>query len=312
VGFVQRLQARRRYRQMMRALAELDRVDRLHGLGAPVATRARPRPRIDLTAGVAIAVVVAFLVLAAASRMVPVAGTAAPAHDVPTAAELASAGYPPLPADASFRRLLPAVDAGATGDHAFLATEPDGSPVGFDPCRPVRYVVNPDGMPAGGLPLLHAAIAEISAATGLAFVDDGATTERLAEDRAPMQPGRYGVRWAPVLIDWVEDWEVAFVGEHIAGVASPHPMAPSGPGSERYVTGSVGLSRAWFADALADPGTVAVARGVVLHELGHLVGLDHVEDPAEVMHATSATVGLGPGDRHGLAAVGGGDCHSDT
>jgi hypothetical protein len=72
----------------------------------------------------------------------------------------------------------------------------------------------------------------------------------------------------------------------------------------------VGLSRTWFAESLADPETAAVARGVVLHELAHLVGLDHVEDPAEV--ATSATVALGPGDRQGLAAVGAGACHFDT
>jgi hypothetical protein len=298
---------------MARALAELDRVDRLHGMGAPVAAPPRRprRPRIDLTAGVAIFVVVAFLALAT-PRLTTVAGSAAPAPGAGLASTLAAAGYPPLPADASFRRVLPAVDAAATGKHVFLATEPDGTPVGFDPCRPVHYVVNPDGMPAGGRPLLQEALAEIGAATGLAFVDDGSTDERLAEDRHPVQPQRYGMRWAPVLITWADDRELAFVGEDLAGVAAPYSVAPTGPGSERYVTGDVALNRGWFAEALTDPGSAAVARGVVLHELGHLVGLDHVEDPAEVMHATSETRGLGPGDRQGLAALGAADCHSDT
>jgi hypothetical protein len=310
VGMIGKLQARRRYRRMARALAELDRVDRLYGVGATVAVR--PRPRIDPTAAVALVVVVAFLVLAAVAPMGPVAGSAAPARDVPTAAELAAAGYPPLPADASFRRLLPEVVAAGDGEHAFIETAADGDPVGFDPCRPVHYVVNPDGMPDGGLALLRDAIAEISAATGLVFVDDGFTTERISPDREMVQPQRYGLRWAPVLIAWPDDQELAFVGAEVAGVASPYPVAPSGPGSERYVTGYVGLNTGWFAAALADPEEAPVAYGVALHELGHLVGLDHVADPAQVMNETSATTGLGPGDREGLAAVGAGECHTDT
>ncbi len=312
MGMVGKLRARRRYRRMARALAELDRVDRVHGLGAPVAVAPRPRPRIDLTAGVAIVVVVVFLVLAGVARVGPVAGSAAPAHDVPTAAELAAAGYPPLPADASFRRLLPEVAAAGDGEHSFISTGPDGGPVGFDPCRPVHYVVNPDDMPEGGLALLHGAVAEIGAATGLVFVDDGFTTERISPDRDMVQPQRYGERWAPVLIAWVDDEGLAFAGTDLAGVASPHEVAPSGPGSERYVTGYVALNSTWFGEALADPEVAPVARGVALHELGHLVGLDHVEDPTQVMNGTAATTGLGPGDREGLAAVGAGECHSDT
>ena len=312
MGFVQRLQARRRYRRMARALAELDRVDRLHGMGAPVVAPVRRRSRIDLTAGVAIAVVVAFLALASLRFILPMAGSAAPAADTPTAAELAAAGYPPWPSDASFRRLLPVVEAADAGEYVFVATEPDGSPVGFDPCRPVHYVVNPDGMPAGGLPFLHEAIAEISAATGLVFVDDGSTTERISEDRSPVLPELYGMRWAPVLITWAEDRELAFAGAELAGVASPYSVTPTGPGSERYVTGTVALNRAWFAEALTDPAAAAIARGVALHEMGHLVGLNHVGDPTQAMHATSDTTGLGQGDRAGLAAVGAGECHSDT
>jgi hypothetical protein len=297
---------------MARALAELDRIDRVHGLGAPVAVAPRPRPRIDPTAGVAIVVVVAFLVLAGVARVGPVAGSAAPAHDVPTAAELAAAGYPPLPADASFRRLLPEVAAAGDGEHAFMATGPDGAPVRFDPCRPLHYVVNPDGMPEGGLAVLREAVAEISGATGLVFADDGFTTEPFSPDWEMVQPQRYGQRWAPVLIAWVDDAGLAFAGTDVAGVASPQEVAPAGSGSERYATGYVALNSGWFAAALADPEMAPVARGVALHELGHLVGLHHVADPAQVMNETSATTGLGPGDREGLAAAGAGECHSDT
>jgi hypothetical protein len=115
-----------------------------------------------------------------------------------------------------------------------------------------------------------------------------------------------------VLVDRVDGGEITSPDDEVFGVTIPHVVAPSGTASARCATGSVGLNRAWFAHALTDPAAAAVARGVVLHELGHLVGLDHVKDPGQVMHATSETVGLADGDREGLAAVGAGECHYDT
>jgi hypothetical protein len=49
-------------------------------------------------------------------------------------------------------------------------------------------------MPDGGLQLVHDAVAEIGAATGLAFVDEGVTAEPLVELREPIQPDRCGGR----------------------------------------------------------------------------------------------------------------------
>lgn len=46
------------------------------------------------------------------------------------------------------------------------------------------------------------AIAEVSAASVLQFVHDGATAEGPTDQRNLYQPERYGKRWAPVLITW--------------------------------------------------------------------------------------------------------------
>src|SRR5450830_263092 len=59
--------------------------------------------------------------------------------------------------DASDGRLLPAVAATTEGAHAFLHTDDDGAPIGYDPCRPISFVVRPDGMPASGQALLDEA-----------------------------------------------------------------------------------------------------------------------------------------------------------
>ena len=46
------------------------------------------------------------------------------------------------------------------------------------------------------------------------------------------------------------------------------------------------------------------------HEFGHLVGLDHVDDPTQLMYpSTSPAVStFGGGDLAGLAALGSGAC----
>ncbi|WP_232668852.1 hypothetical protein [Pseudonocardia sp. TRM90224] len=304
MGVVRRLQARRRYRRMAKALAELDRLDEAQGLGAPLSALPSARPprpkrrfRLDATVGVALTVVAVFLVLSAL-RPAP-----EPAEPVP--AESTSLV---LPADASDSRILPAVIPGVTGAHAFLATRPDGSAVGFDPCRPIHYVVNPAGMPDGGLEIVRDAVKEVEKATGLAFTEDGVTSEPLIESREPLQPHRYGDRWAPVLVGWATEKEYPLLSADVAGIAGPIPYAPAGPISEYYVSGQVALDSEWFAEAVTHPDGDAAARGVVMHELGHVVGLDHVEEGWEVMNGSSDAVEFGPGDLEGLAAVGSGGC----
>ena len=49
---------------------------------------------------------------------------------------------------------------------------------------------------------------------------------------------------------------------------------------------------------------------ILLHELGHLVGLDHVDDWTELMHGGGEPniIDFGPGDLTGLARLGQGEC----
>ena len=83
--------------------------------------------------------------------------------------------------------------------------------------------MRPDGAPAGGAELIATAIARISAATGLQFVDDGATREAPSADREAYEPELYGRRWAPVLIAWSTAAESPELVGDIAGSAARPP-----------------------------------------------------------------------------------------
>ncbi|GIG21017.1 hypothetical protein Cch01nite_17410 [Cellulomonas chitinilytica] len=207
----------------------------------------------------------------------------------------------------------PAESVDDTGPYTFSAMQPDGSgPVTYSPCRPVHYVVRPDHAPDGADELLRTAIDRVAHATGLRFVGDGPTDEAPDPDRAAYQPDRYGRRWAPVLIAWSTASETPGLAGDVAGTGGSAALTRDG--RTTYVTGAVTIDADELDRLLAAPHGRDVAIGVITHELGHLVGLAHVDDPTQLMYPRTnlAVTSFAAGDRAGLALLGAGSCARDV
>ncbi|MGZ8631617.1 MAG: hypothetical protein ACXWZF_11735 [Actinomycetota bacterium] len=188
-------------------------------------------------------------------------------------------------------------------EYRFIARDFDGDPVRWNPCEPVHYVVNVAEAPEGSLNDVQEAVLRISAATGIAFTYDGLTEEVLERRRDMVQVDLYGEGWAPVIVTWVDPGtsSISFrSGNDVAaGVASP--FTP--PGSDVIVSG-------WIAINSEDPNGPGFVSPddqgpVVLHEWGHVMGLDHVQERGQLMHEAGGGVSdFGAGDLEGLRRLG--------
>ena len=189
--------------------------------------------------------------------------------------------------------------------------EDPGTPVAFDPCRPVHYVINPQNAPGDGLEMIHGAVARIQTTTGLKFSYDGETDEEPDKQRLRYQPDRYDDdRWAPVLIAWEDEDAFPSIAGYIAGVGGPDSWYTKS-GTLVYVSGLVVLDSVDL--SVESTPDRDVARAVVLHELGHLVGLDHTSDSNQIMFSESQfnVLDFGVGDLRGLAKLGTQACYPD-
>ncbi|HJR44980.1 MAG TPA: matrixin family metalloprotease [Actinomycetota bacterium] len=203
----------------------------------------------------------------------------------------------------------PDVATGSVDPRGFKFTRIDrstGEPVRFDPCAPIHYVINPASAPAGGIDDVHATFEKTTEASGVKFVYDGTTEEVPSVDRETYQPDRYGDRWAPLLIAWVHELpsisdQPEVDGRERIGVGGSALV--EGPDGGALVTGMA----IFDADADLQPGFGGSTWGqAMLHEVGHIMGLDHVEIPNSIMNPLLGlrSAAWGEGDRAGLWELG--------
>jgi hypothetical protein len=192
--------------------------------------------------------------------------------------------------------------------YAFLSYRSAGVPVRYNPCSVIRYVINPAGAPAGALDLVEPAFANLAAMTGLSFQFAGWTGEEHVRIGSGNRPLVQSGTWAPVLVSWVSESQEPLLAGAVLGYGGSTSVWSTADASydKAYVSGELVLDR----DPSGIPavfGSGATMGNLLLHEMGHLVGLDHVGDPAQLMYPAlsgSAPNGYGAGDRSGLARLG--------
>ncbi|GAC1587807.1 MAG: hypothetical protein NVS3B21_03020 [Acidimicrobiales bacterium] len=198
------------------------------------------------------------------------------------------------------------VPTGNTNAFSYLVANADGSPARFNPCAAIHYVTNLGAAPAGAAAMVSGALDRISTASGMSFVNDGPTTEIPNSGRPAVQPTRYGNSWAPVVIAWAHTSQSDLLpGGNTIGEGGSSWVSQGGP--KIFVTGEVVIDADSTANLPVSFGSGSTLGELVLHELGHVMGLGHSSDPNQLMYPSLVPVPVaayGAGDLNGLTHLG--------
>ena len=188
-------------------------------------------------------------------------------------------------------------------EYAFLLANGD-QPVAYSSCRLLQVAVYPAGGPPDAEKLVRDAVARVRGVTGLDIVVVGAYGGHAPNwnfEAAPIGPND------PVSVSWQDGAAIAEMTEDVAGLGGS-PVISSPNGTQYRVAGTIALSRDYYR-ILTQRGDHAEALAVLLHEFGHVLGLDHVDSSHELMSdSNNDQEDYGPGDLEGLRRLGNGPC----
>lgn len=172
----------------------------------------------------------------------------------------------------------PAPTAPAGSYRFWTVDRSTGRPLTWPRCRPVYVVANPAGIPSDEhdefVAMLEHALDAISEATDQDWVHVGPTRHRAADantTRDVLGVVTVSFMTAPDPDDEASAWAVPRLGVD--------PLTDQ----VHFVTGVVNLNARRLVGDAGGEVTPLVAT-TLMHELGHIAGLDHVEDPGQLMH----------------------------
>lgn len=178
-----------------------------------------------------------------------------------------------------------------------------GKPVRWDPCRTIYWQFRTTGAPTGARTVVRSVVGRVALLTGTRWVEKPATTATPTSAWLPKSSS--GVR--PVLIGWTDAAHSDLLRNRpssVLGVTRTAYFGATINGVQKAATKAavVALDRT---DRLPLTGVVSW-RSVLLHELGHGMGLDHVGTTSQLMYPVlgHSLRDFQSGDRTGLYKLG--------
>lgn len=171
----------------------------------------------------------------------------------------------------------------------------------WDPCSVVEYRTNLRRAPKGALKLVNRAFAIVHEATGLTFRHAGRTK------KVPFSAGSDKKQFlaSGLVIAWTTPKAVRALRGNTAGIGGATSRSVDG-GPWRYAYGGVSIDVTQKLPVKGF-GNGQSTGALMLHEIAHALGLDHVNAKSQLMHDTLQRTFKGrfeAGDLAGLRAVG--------
>ena len=170
----------------------------------------------------------------------------------------------------------------------------NGVPTRWNPCAPIHYLVNMGGYSDNFRPVIAEAVERLEAATGLLLVPVGDTAFMPTSSNQSQLASVGG----ELVIALGDEAQTDLVPGSVVGRAFIFYFASIVKASLVIDIGNVGSTPPWNS---VGPGPV------LMHELAHAVGLDHVMDTSQLMNGVASSNGpttYGAGDLTGLWQLG--------
>jgi hypothetical protein len=165
--------------------------------------------------------------------------------------------------------------AGSATAYGFTRLDRQGNPYRWDRCDSIEYFVNPAGMPDGAMATIDAAFTELAVASGLTFNYAGETGIN------PLLPPMYSGPEGSIIVSFSDGAATPGL-EGFGGLGGFRGMERSDGRGGRIVDGGVVINTkyAWRLGF----GRGGALGSILLHELGHVMNLAHVQDSTQIMY----------------------------